>query len=254
MDKDNIYFDSVKEKGEDCIIEYAPPLSDMPFATLTIIYVKEVPEKKVIADLKKQSEIWVKRYPVSLMASAFNKQDALIHLPSKKDSAHLTTLVKGKSVETHWELLTNDKFPEQAFENDSLIATYPDLGHRTQREINADIEKEAKYMRVAKLLILTWAVFIPATISIILFFSPMWVGAIALVYSLWKAYQKWKEMTGRKKKTEKELSKERDEFQKEHHHYHCKQNPEGFEKLKLENFKKSTEEDLMDEFESLSET
>ncbi|HIF9206408.1 TPA: hypothetical protein ACX6QK_003798, partial [Photobacterium damselae] len=52
------------------------------------------------------------------------------------------------------------------------------------------------------------------------------------------ATKKGLELWGKKSKSQKELDEEKENLQKEHHHYHCKLNPDSFLKLKCENFKK----------------
>jgi hypothetical protein len=39
-----------------------------------------------------------------------------------------------------------------------------------------------------------------------------------------------------------------------HHHYHCERNPEGFERLKLENFERWAREEVHAEAKSLKRT
>lgn len=244
-------FESLKERGDNFFVEYSPPGPGMLFATLSVTYIVDVTVDKVINELECQNRKWIERYPVPLMASAFDKLGDLIDLSHVKKTSHLTTLIVNNEIDDRWELLKDEVFPQHVLDSQFLLSTYSDINFRTQSEINLSVDKEAKSMRHFKKLLIFWAVFIPALISILEFISPTWVAIIALAYSLWKAYQHWRLMTGRANKSEKDMAKEEEERKMKHHHYHCELNPDGFLRLKIENFKRSSEENVRNEFNSL---
>ncbi len=53
-------------------------------------------------------------------------------------------------------------------------------------------------------------------------------------------------------KSKAEVQKEAEEARMRHHHYHCERNPEGFQRLKLENFERWAREDIQNEAKNLS--
>lgn len=77
------------------------------------------------------------------------------------------------------------------------------------------------------------------------------VSLIALIYSIYKAIQKFLELTGRWPKSKGTKEKEHEEQLKNHYYYHCQMNPEGFNRLKRENFEKMAREDIEKESQSL---
>ena len=251
---EKVYFNSVKEKHEAFFVEYHPPMHNVPFATLHINYHKAEDTKEVIAQLETQASIWAEKYPVPVMASAFDEYGDLIGFGSEKESSHLTVIERNGRYENHWNLLKDNEFPVEVLDTKFLLSVYSDIGYRTQTEVTAAAYKSIKPMRRLKVILLIWAVFIPVLIAILEFFSPTWIAVIALTYSFWKAYQQLLLMTGRKKKSEKEIAKEEEDLRMKHHHYHCEQNPDAFTRMKIENFKCDSKNRIKDEFDSLLES
>ena len=246
-----LYFEPIKEKYENYFIEYRPPLHDFLFATLHINYLYDVEAEQVVSDLEKYAMKWVERYPVSVMASAFDMHGALINLKGAGKQSHLIALNTGKLFKIHWESIPDSAFPTEVLDAEFLLFVYSDIVYRTQDEVTESALEKLKPIRRLKVLLLVWGVFIPALIAILGFFSPSWVAVIALLYSLWQAYQKYLLMTGRKTKTERETEKEREELKIRHHHYHCEKNPDAFIRLRSENLKNEAKERIENEFQSL---
>lgn len=249
---ERIYFDQIKEKTDSYFLEYSPPVGSIPFASLTVTYVSDVSGERAATDLENLTKEWVTRYPVPVMASAFDRQGELVNLENVRPISHLFTIMEGGAPRYRWELLKDEEFPEELKNPEYLIKIYSDLHYRTQNEVSAQARENMKPIRAAKRLLIVWSVFVPLAITLLEFFSPVWLSVIALAYSFWEAYQQWLKMTGRKKKSDKETKREEDARLKEHHHYHCKLNPNGFLKLKIENFRKMEEDQIQQEYDSIS--
>lgn len=244
MDK-NIYFSQIREKGNGYYVKYTPPRPRGLFASFRITFMGEVDIDTASEALEEQSTYWAKKYPVSVMGMIFNKDGSSIKLEGLRLSNHLTTIVNNGIVEKYWEFIGDDKFPDLWKNPERLIEIYHDVPYKRQGQIDKEVRENYKGIRILKLMILFWAVFVPLIVALLEFFSPDWIAVIVLLYSFWKAYQKWLVMTGRKEKSKKELEEEKENLAMRHHHYHCSINPDGFEKLKLENLK----EDLIDRVE-----
>lgn len=251
---EKVYFDSIKEKHMTFFIEYHPPMHNVPFATLQINYVRPVKTKDVIAQLELHAMIWAKKYPIPVMATAFDVDGDLISLSNEKESSSLIVIERNGRYENHWRSLENNEFPIKAIDTTFLLSVYPDIDYRTQTEITAAAYENIKPMRHLKVILLIWAVFIPALIAVLEFFSPIWITVIALAYSLWKTYKQYLLITGQKKKSEKEISQEKKDLKMRYYYYHCEQNPDAFTRLKVENFKRGVKEQIKNEFASLSES
>ena len=105
-------------------------------------------------------------------------------------------------------------------------------------------------MRLGWWIVFVWAVVVPAGVAILEWWSD-WLGVVVLVYSLYKAIEKALRLMGRWPKSKAEAQKEAEEARMCHHHYHCERNPEGFERLKLENFERWAREDIQKEANAL---
>jgi hypothetical protein len=251
---EKVYFNSVKEKHETFFIEYHPPIHNFPFATLHINYHKHADTKEVIIQLEIHAIKWAKKYPIPVMASAFDEYGDLISFGSDKESSHLTVIEHNGQYENHWNLLKDDEFPVEVLDTTFLLSVYSDIDYRTQSEVTKDAYERIKPMRHLKFLLLIWAVFVPVLIAILEFFSPIWIAVIALSYSLWKANNQWLLIIGRKKKSEKDIVQEEENLKMRHHHYHCEQNSDAFTRMKIENFKRESKERVKNKFESLPES
>jgi len=136
----------------------------------------------------------------------------------------------------------------------SLIKIYHDIPYKTDPELKEKVLKEMREHRRG-LVVFRWLIFIvmvviPLGIVILGVVSPF-VAAITLFYSVVQPVYKWLKTTGKLKKSPRELEKEKEELLMRHHHYHCERNPEGFLKLKIENFESALRADVRKDAEAL---
>jgi len=249
---EKIYFDHIHEKADSYFLEYSPPVGSVLFASLTVTYVSDVTDEKVATDLENLAGKWIARYPVPVIASAFDRRGDLIDLEKVRPISRLIVTLDNDKPRYRWELLKDEEFPEELKDSEYLIRIYSDLNYRTQSEVSAQARENLKPLRSVKRLLIVWSVVVPVAIALLEFFSPVWLSVAAMAYSFWKAYQQWLRITGRKKKSDREIEKEEDSRLKEHHHYHCKLNPDGFLKLKIENFRKMEEDQIQKDYDSIS--
>ncbi len=127
---------------------------------------------------------------------------------------------------------------------------YSDLVFRTYAELDVDKRKRRRQIELGSFIIFIWAVIIPLII-VLLDFSSEWVSFIVLIYSFYKAFQKALELAGSWPKTKRKKGDEREEQLKNHYFYHCQMNPEGFRRLRHENFEKMAKNDTRKEAESI---
>lgn len=250
--EEKIYFDRIMEKTDGYFLEYSPPVGSTPFASLVVTYVSDVEHEEVAAELEFLAGKWIAQYPVPVMASAFDRHGDLIGLENVRSISHVTAILDEGKPRYRWEFLEDEEFPEELKSPGYLIEIYSDLNYRTQSEVSVKARESLKPIRMAKRLLMVWSVVVPVAIALLEFFSPLWLSIIALVYSFWKAYLQWLKMMGRKKKSDRELEREKDASLKEHHHYHCKLNPDGFSRLKVENFQKMEEGQIQRKYDSIS--
>ena len=247
LDPNELRFDSLKEAKDWYFVEYAPPIAGNPFAIvqLTILSDKNSADRvRIISAMKQELSNWLQRYPVMVMVFSFSAAGDLISFEPQKPSNHLMGRQNDTGeIESVWGSFESTELPP--ISPDALRAIYHDIPCKTGQEIALENEKEQNRllqgMRVWRILLVLWLVIIPAGIAYLGFANPL-VGKIALGYSmlmalvqLLKIFGKWPQMQRAKEKAVEDLAKN-------HHHYHCKKNPEGFMRLKVQNFDREERE------------
>lgn len=206
--------------------------------------------------MEAEARLWLARYNVPVMVSAFDDKENLIHLDSVKPSSHLIAFRDQKKAAPtfFWREVKDAELPDGALDRSELTKIYHDIAFRTwTREDRNRVEKEHHQMvRTAWVILFVWLVVIPLVV-IILGETSVWVARMVLIYSLWQVLVQILKLTGRWKKPKREEEREREESEKNHHHYHCKKNPQGFLRLKIENFEKETRERVHKEAQTLKE-
>ena len=147
-------------------------------------------------------------------------------------------------------LLPDEEYSHFDLSKDVLSHIYQDLQFKTSKDAQKEISKQLKEKKKLIFIMLLWFSIIPALIAYYGWSNP-YVSVIAFVYSIIIAIKKGGEITGHFKVSDREQKKADEEREKEHHHYHCKQNPEGFLRLKHDNYSKDSEEKIRKKIEEL---
>lgn len=250
---DQLFFDATKEDRGWYFVEYRPPIPGYQFATLQIIVLESIRSAEdIAATMEAELVIWLERYPIPIMVSAFDNTGSLISLDKHRPNDHLIGFIdsKTKKVVLKWRLPTNDELPKNALDVSYLRKIYENIGFKTKQQLRDKALKNAKQSRFGWWIVFVWAVVVPAGVAILEWWSD-WLGVVVLIYSLYRAVEKAFRLMGRWPKSKAELQKEAEESRMLHHHYHCERNPEGFERLKLENFQRWSREDIQEEAKAI---
>jgi hypothetical protein len=94
-------------------------------------------------------------------------------------------------------------------------------------------------------------VVVPLAWLLIEFNAPKWLSWAVLFYGLSQLYIKALKLLGYWPQSAADAAKAAEETAMRHHHYHCKRNPEGFMRLKAENFDREAREKTRQEAELL---
>ncbi len=239
MKEKKYYFDEVKKDRGWYFVEYCPPMPSFRFATLNLVITDK---DRIIDDVAKAMENeardWILKYPISIMVSSFDYKGDLIGLNNIHNCSHLISYIDPVSSEVlnKWELLKDEDIPDTAGDKNELLNIYKNFNYRTSDDLKKSSDKYLKERRVGWYIVFFWAVVLPAIVAVLEFYSPKWVAVIVLIFGLYKAAKKALELLGKVERSQKDIAKEDEQTKVQHHHYHCKQNPEGFLKLKLKNF------------------
>jgi hypothetical protein len=253
---DQLYFEVTKEDRGWYFVEYRPPISGYQFATLGVVVLESARTREDIAAvMEAELVIWLERYPIPIMASAFDDTGSVMALDGHRACSHLIGYIDTQTnkVVREWRLLANDELPTDALDPSYLRKIYSDLPFRTKQQLREQALGKAKQLRLGWWVVFVWAVVVPVGVAVLEWWSD-WLGLVVLMYSLYKAVEKALRLTGKWPKSKAEVQKEAEETRMRHHHYHCERNPEGFERLKLENFERWARKEVRVEAQSLKRT
>lgn len=253
MDVNKLFFGTIKEDRGWYFVEYKPPIPSYRFATLSLVVPEAVDVAKVMGAMETELKTWLARYPIPVMVSAFDGKGDLYDLRTVRGSSHLIGFINKTSQEVcqFWQLLEDKEIPADALDAGYLRKIYSNIPYKTPDDLRRERQSELKRLRIGWTTVLIWAVIVPAVVAILEWVSPSWIGALVLIYSLWKALVKALKMLGKWKKSPREIEKEQEDQRMRHYYYHCERNPEGFLRLKLENFEREERDRIRDEALSL---
>lgn len=249
---EKLFFTCLKEDRGPYFVEYCPPNPSTRFAVLQVVTPSEATARDVAGWMEAELKHWLDRYPVPVMVSAFDKDGSLFDLSAVRPCDHLIGYLEQRRMQPllFWELLNDNELPADALQVEYLKSVYASVPYKTADELRVATERDAHKLRQGRVIIVAWLVVVPALIAILGWASPF-VSLLALIYSLYQAAVKWLKLTGRWKKSKRELAKEAEERAMRHHHYHCVRNPEGFLRLKQENIKRDERESIQEEANTL---
>ncbi len=250
-----IHFEPVEEDRGSYFVTYQPPMPNCHFATLCLTFTKLLKKNKITSLMESEAEIWLKRYPVPLMISAFDPKGSLIQI--NDDYSYLSGWIDPDTnqITRSWKLKDLTEFCEAHPNKQNWAEIYPDIPPKTKDDIkiNADryVKEKRRLKTRLKVILVLWLGVIPAGWIIFQFFGPAWLAIIATVYSLWKIFHTCLKLLGYREPSSLEKEEAEKKRKKEHYYYHCEQNPEGFERLKGENFDEDSQKQILAEQERI---
>jgi hypothetical protein len=243
-----LYFDAIKESRGSYFVEYQPPVSDNPFATMSIVYPGTFELKQVAETMRTEMIRWLDRYPVPVMIWAYDVAENSIQPNGSSDDG----LLVGWLAPGTGEIGSSSKLKElPPFLNDTTAlrdwrTIYKDVPFRTDTQVKADaqaqLQKTRKQNLTLKIFLVLWVAVIPAAWETLQHFGPGWLALAVYVYALWRAFRTGRKLFGRNKPSRSEEEKSEKERKMAHYYYHCELNPTGFASLKVENFEKDISE------------
>lgn len=239
MAPDEIRFGSLKEDRGWYYAEYSPPNVNYRFSVLQLSVVVARDTGTVAAALEAEARDWLRRYPVPLMATAFSADGSVISLSGVRPINHLMAWLESGSNEPtlRWELVENDVLPDVALNRNLMEEIFTDVPYKTGQELQAEVAERAASQRVGWWLVFVWAVVVPLGVAVLEWWSDL-LGLLILGYAFVKAAIQALRLTGHLPKSARQREKEAEDLKMRHHHYHCRRNPEAFERLKAENFRR----------------
>jgi hypothetical protein len=241
----------IKETRGWYFVEYHPVVNGSKFANLFLVITEDVTKNKIADAMEKELDNWLHRYPIPLFVSAFDKKDDLYDLTELNSSNFLIGFFDhNHQICSYWRSLKDEEIPSIALDREYVDNLYSNLEFTTYAQLKADRQKTNRQIKSGQVIFFIWLAVIPAIYAVFEYSSNL-LAIVALFYSLYKATRKGLELIGRWPKSKKEKEKELEDRLKDHYYYHCQMNPEGFKRLKLENFEKMSMDEIAIEAESL---
>jgi hypothetical protein len=228
-------YEPIKEVRNLYYVEYRPPSKKSRFSTLNIILYREASKRKVAMAMEKESNIWLKIYPIPIFISSFDIKGDKISLKGIKPCDHLIAFYdKKNNLNNYWKLLKENEIPDVALNDEYINKLFSKLTYSTIKQRKESNTIRYQQIRIGSIIIFVWIVIIPVAFAIIEY-SIRLVEIIVLVFCFIEAIKKGLELIGKWPKTKREKDRDEEERLKEHFYYHCIKNPEGFRKLMIEN-------------------
>jgi hypothetical protein len=240
-------FSKIKEHRGLYFVEYGPPIPDTDFATLNLIFLQSLPREDVVKYLGDEIRHWIGRYPVPLMVWAFDDKEDILESPDGKERVLVAwnDAATGEVV-LSWNIDDLSAHLNSVRPSPDWRTIYTDVSVRTDAEVKQAADQSfrlrVRQVRSLKLLLTLWLAAIPAGYAVFEFFGPGWLALIGLTFVLWKASKTALRIWGRTKPSAKENEKAEKDRKMRHYFYHCERNPDGFLRLKLENFEDDSRE------------
>jgi hypothetical protein len=233
-------FGSVKEDRGWYFVEYSPPMENYLFSLLQLTVVEERSLREVAESLESEARLWLRRYPVPLMATAFSANDSVLSLEGIRPLDNLMAWSDPNTKEPilRWEIVPNAALPNTAHNRQALRKLFADVPVKTGAQVQQDVARLVKERKLGWWLVFIWAVVVPLGVAVVEWWSDL-LGLAVLVYAFIKAGIEALRLTGHLPKSAAQRAKEAEGLRMRHHHYHCERNPEAFERLKAENFRKA---------------
>ena len=249
--------DSEKQIRENYLVEYSFANSHCYLATLSLTYINTYSESQVVADIEYEFPIWYQRYPIPLMVSAFDPSGSLIHLKSKGDWTHYCghpdTDNKCVSGWRHFPDSVISDFVKSEEYRESVYAAIP---YETSEEVKKRVYKEYLQRAIAVRWLRYLYLFVVVIIPLAWLIGGLFCSIIAIFSTIWafcsSGFRAMKAF-GFIKESAIAQTKRDESSKKEHYFYHCSRNPEGFERLRNENWDREQRESIKKEYSEIAD-
>lgn len=233
-------FGSVKEDRGWYFVEYSPPMENYLFSLLQVSVVEERSPRDIADTLESEAKAWLCRYPIPLMATAFAADESVLSLEGVRPIDNLMAWVDPKTQEPvlRWELVPNEALPNTARDRQALRKLFAGVPVKTGAQVQQEVARLVKERRAGWWVVFVWAVVVPLGVAVLEWWSDL-LGLAVLAFAFIKAGIAALRLTGHLPKSAAQQAKEAEDLRMRHHHYHCERNPDAFERLKAENFRKA---------------
>ena len=204
--------------------------------------------------MKTEVAHWLARYPVPIMAWAWDAAENAIRPHGDEDDGLLVGWYAPGTVTLSqaWKTRELPPFLNETTNLPDWRTIYKDVPFRTDAEVKENAKREGtkirRQNRTLKFILAIWLAAIPAAWAIFQYLGPNWLAIAVLLYSLWQAFRTARKLFGRAEPSKSEKEKSDKDLKMRHYFHHCERNPQGFARLMAENFDVEAKERTLKEF------
>ncbi|MBI5353085.1 MAG: hypothetical protein HZB50_10645 [Chloroflexi bacterium] len=232
-------------------VQYYPPSFDKYAHLQLTITIENAVKNDIITAMEKEAEIWFNQFPVPLLVSAFDNTETPFDFSEIKEQNILMGLVNNeRKLCLYWSPLKNEENLNNDLSKEYIDSLYSGFSFTTGVEYDTDRKKRRQQIETGFVLFLLLPFAITVIYESFIYFNGFF-SLLAFLYILYKAVRKSLDFVGIRPKSKREKDKEIEERLKEHYYYYCKNNPEGFERLRSESIEKMAKEAVKKEAEAL---
>jgi hypothetical protein len=244
-----VFRQAIKEHRGNYYVSYKPADIGYSIAIVQLTFPRPVVDLEIVRQAMEQElENWLEQYPIPTMVTSFDAKDDVLYVSSNQDESHLIGYVNqqtGKVVK-HWRFLGNNELPAEQMETTYAARIYEGLPFRRQEDVRLEAYRNARSTGRAIRLIVFLVVGVPVLIEIVSL-GIGWIGyalsAISISVGLYKLGKAMEWI----KPSKREQMKAEENLKMGHYFYHCERNPDGFNRLKIENFERESIERTIEE-------
>ena len=248
-----VFRDEIKEDRGEYYVVYYPADVRKSFASIQVVFPQDdLDTHGVVRAMEQELEEWLKRYPVPVMVSAFNAKGDVISLSDDFDKSYLMGYIDPVTggIVRKWGLFKDNELPSEHMDSSYLGRVYDGIPFRLQEEVRQKAQREARTTGTVIRLFLFFVVVVPVLIEIISL-GLDWLGYVLSGISIFIGIYKAAKALGWLKPSQREKQRAEKDLKMQHYFYHCELNPDGFNRLKIENFEREAIEKTRKEAEAL---
>lgn len=241
---DDVFRDKIEEDRGSYFVEYQPATSAIGLALINLTFpANGIDLKNVCQAMEKELLHWLERFPVPTMVSSFNATDDLLNLESVSANSHIMGYIdpESHSVQWRWGLYKYDELPKEQLTEAYFRGIYKSVPFRTKAEVHDLAERKGRMRKYLFLLSFFFAVLVPLAFEIVFQAAGLvfgWIGVIGATIAIIVSFLKIGKACGWIKRSQREIGEAEKLRKMKHYYLHCEANPEGFNRLKFENFDK----------------
>jgi hypothetical protein len=255
MDSPKVFREQIKEHRGDYYVSYQPADARFPSASVQLTFLgngHDVADVK--AAMERELQNWLSRFRVPVGVSSYDAKDDLIHVAPEFAQSHLAGYVDlqtGQIIQW-WAFPQEDEFPSEQMDARYLARVYEGVPFRLQEEVRRKALRETRMLGRSASIALFLMVGVPVLIEMVSL-GVTWLGCVLAGISISVGLYKLGKAMGWIKPTQRDKEKAEKDLKMKHYFYHCEQNPEGFNRLKIENFEREVIRRNHDEADAIRE-